>query len=96
MPTTAQRMSGNSPGAASNRSAGAVTKVAQAAVEQFPSLAEQFDVLKHDVAELASQAGTAAKHQVKPIEQFVEREPLKAVLLAAGLGCVLGFLFSRR
>lgn len=64
--------------------------------EDMPTLAEQVEVLKKDVAKLASAAGVAARHQIDPIEQYVEREPLKAVMIAAGLGCVLGWLFSRR
>lgn len=102
MANTTERIGGSSSGTGSTYNGGANTvsnslsKVADAAAEQFPTLADQLEVLKKDVSKLATQVGSAAQHQMEPIEQYVEREPLKAVLMAAGLGCVLGFLFSRR
>ena len=64
--------------------------------DETPTLAAQVEVLKKDVAKLAAAAGVAARHQIDPIEQYVEREPLKAVLIAAGTGLILGWLFCRR
>lgn len=60
------------------------------------ALSEQVEILKDDVAKLASAAGVTAKHQFDPVADYITKEPLKAVLVAAGVGCVLGFLFSRR
>lgn len=95
--TTQQRVGGSSheSDSSSNLMSG-VSRLAEAAANQFPTLAEQVEVLKRDVAKLASQAGVTAKHQVEPLERFIEREPMKAVLLAAGIGSVLTFLLCRR
>ncbi|MGE3182559.1 MAG: hypothetical protein AB7N71_13085 [Phycisphaerae bacterium] len=64
--------------------------------DDYPNLAQQVEVLKKDVAKLASAAGIVARHQIDPIEQYVEREPMKSVAIAVGIGCLLGILFSRR
>jgi ElaB/YqjD/DUF883 family membrane-anchored ribosome-binding protein len=59
-------------------------------------LREQTATVKEDIRELASTAGQAALSQVDPLEEFVRSKPLKSMLIAAGVGAALGFLFSRR
>lgn len=59
-------------------------------------LREQTAVVGSDIRDLASTAGQAALSHIDPIEAYVRDKPLKAMLIAAGVGAALGFLFSRR
>jgi len=81
---------------ASTNSNVATRKRTQTAGDDHPSLKEQVEILREDVSRLAADAGVAAQHQLDPLTQYVAREPLKALLIASGIGCFLGFLFSRR
>ena len=59
-------------------------------------LRERTAVVKSDIRELANTAGEAALSTVDPLESYVREKPLKSMLIAAGIGAVVGFLFSRR
>lgn len=48
------------------------------------------------VREITATAGTAAKAQVDPIGDYVREYPIQSMLIAAGVGAVLGLLFLRR
>lgn len=59
-------------------------------------LRQQAAVVGGDVRELAATAGQVAISQVDPIEDFVRAKPLKSVLIAAGVGAIVGLIFFRR
>jgi ElaB/YqjD/DUF883 family membrane-anchored ribosome-binding protein len=59
-------------------------------------LRSQVNAVRRDLRDLASAAGDVALDQLDPIEQYVLAKPMKAVLIAAGIGACLGFLFRRR
>lgn len=48
------------------------------------------------VREITMTAGSAAKAQVDPLGDYVRSNPVQSVLIAAGVGAVLGLLFLRR
>jgi len=62
----------------------------------FAALKKRAAVVQKDVRELAATAGESALDIVGPIEEYVQRKPVKSVLIAAGIGAVLGLLFLRR
>ena len=70
-------------------------------------LREQASVVGQDVQELGRIAKSCASeglHQgrekvevwEKQMEDKVREKPMQAILIAAGIGCVLGFLLTRR
>lgn len=59
-------------------------------------LRQQTAAIRDDIKELASTAGHAAVAQVHPVEEYVRKQPLKSMLIAAGIGAALGFLFRGR
>jgi ElaB/YqjD/DUF883 family membrane-anchored ribosome-binding protein len=46
--------------------------------------------------ELAAVAGVAAREQVDPLADYIREKPIKAMLMAAGAGALLGMFFLRR
>ncbi len=61
----------------------------------IPELRERMSDVKEDVRALASSAGHAALEQLDPVEDYVRRYPLRSLLIAGGVGLVLGFIFRR-
>ncbi|MGE0480435.1 MAG: hypothetical protein AB7Q17_08180 [Phycisphaerae bacterium] len=59
-------------------------------------LREQAAGLGHDMRELAATAGQVARRQLDPIEEYVQAQPVRSLLIAAGVGAVLGLVFGRR
>lgn len=59
-------------------------------------LREQASVVREDVRELAYAAGDAAREQLDPLEEYVREKPMKALLIAAGVGALIGMVFLRR
>ncbi len=57
---------------------------------------EQAAVVKRDARDLAASVGTAARKQLKPIRQYIVGNPLQSLLIAGGIGLLLGLLRSRR
>ncbi len=54
------------------------------------------DAMRHDLREMASSAGDLAIEQLGPMEEYVRAKPVKSLVIAAGLGAIVGFLFRRR
>lgn len=50
----------------------------------------------HEVRRWAKDKGESALELLDPVENFVERNPMKAILIAAGVGMICGALFFRR
>lgn len=76
----------------SNTSGSSVSANSNADVAE---LREQLHLVSQDVQELAKTAGNVAKSQLDPIEDYIREQPLKAALIAAGVGWLVG-VFSRR
>jgi ElaB/YqjD/DUF883 family membrane-anchored ribosome-binding protein len=62
--------------------------------------ADELRAQAHEIGEnvkaLAATAGAAVTDRLGPVEQYVQEKPVKALLIAAGAGAVLGLLFLRR
>ncbi len=61
----------------------------------IPELRERMSDVREDVRALASTAGQAAMEQLDPVEDYVRRYPLRSVLIASGVGLVLGIILRR-
>ncbi|MCB9854479.1 MAG: DUF883 family protein [Phycisphaerales bacterium] len=57
---------------------------------------EQAVAVGEDVRDLARNAGQMALDQMDPIEEYIRTKPVKSVLIAAGVGALLGAMFLRR
>ncbi len=57
---------------------------------------DQAVAVGEDVRELAHTAGQVALDQMDPIEEYIRTKPVKSVLIAAGIGALLGAMFLRR
>lgn len=56
---------------------------------------ERMSDVGQDVRELAATAGQMARQQLDPVEDYIRQYPLRAMLIAAGCGLVLGALVKR-
>ncbi len=54
------------------------------------------EAVGRDVQELASAAGDMARHQLDPLAEYVQAKPVKSLLIAAGVGAMLGLILGRR
>ena len=54
------------------------------------------EAVSRDMQELASAAGDMAKHQLDPLADYIRAKPMKSLLIAAGVGAMLGIVFGRR
>lgn len=59
-------------------------------------LRERAGEVRDDLQGLARAAGDAAAAQLDPVEDYVRRNPVKSLLMAAGAGALVGMLFLRR
>ena len=59
-------------------------------------LRAQAVVMKQDARRLAESAGELAREQMGPLREYVAEKPIQTVLIATGIGLILGVLFSRR
>ena len=59
-------------------------------------LRDQAVTVGEDVRGLARTAGQAAIDQMDPVESYIREKPLKSVLIAAGVGALLGAFYLRR
>lgn len=59
-------------------------------------LRSQMNTIGRDMRGLAAAAGDAAVHQLDPLEDYIRTKPIKTLLMAAGIGAIVGFLFRRR
>jgi ElaB/YqjD/DUF883 family membrane-anchored ribosome-binding protein len=56
---------------------------------------ERAAVVKRDARDLAATVGTAARQQLDPVRQYIAEKPLQSLLIAGGIGLLLGLLRSR-
>ncbi len=61
----------------------------------IPELRDRMADVREDVRALASSAGQAALEQLDPVEDYVRRFPLRSLLIAGGVGIVLGIIMRR-
>jgi ElaB/YqjD/DUF883 family membrane-anchored ribosome-binding protein len=64
--------------------------------DRVQELREQAAVVGEGLTGLASTAGAAATDQLAPVEEYIKENPVRAVLIAAGVGALLGLIFLRR
>ena len=57
---------------------------------------QQAALIGKDARELAETAGAVAREQVDPLRDYVVEKPLQSLLIASGVGLLLGFIFARR
>lgn len=57
---------------------------------------ETVDHLKENAGEVYKQGMEKAQHWEKGLESKIQQHPLRSVLIAAGVGLVLGALFKKR
>lgn len=57
---------------------------------------EQATAVRKDARHLAASAGAVASEKIDPIRQYVSDKPLQSLLIASGVGLVLGFLLRWR
>lgn len=58
-------------------------------------LREQAAAVGDDLRQMAVTAGESAMGLSGPIERFVQKKPMKAVLISAAAGAVIGWMFRR-
>lgn len=63
---------------------------------QAANIGRDFTTMKRDVRELAGTAGDVMMDQLDPVVDYVHRQPVKALLIAAAVGAVIGCTFWRR
>ena len=56
----------------------------------------QASAVKKDARHLAESAGTLASAELDPIRQYVAEKPVQSLLIAGGIGLLLGVLFIPR
>lgn len=56
---------------------------------------EQAAVVGEDLRELSSTVGRAATRQLDPLVEYVDENPVKAMLMAVGVGVLIG-MFLRK
>jgi ElaB/YqjD/DUF883 family membrane-anchored ribosome-binding protein len=65
-------------------------------LDRMKEIRDQAAVVSQGLSGIAATAGAAATDQLEPIEKYVKKNPVRSMLLAAGIGAVLGVLFLRR
>lgn len=63
---------------------------------EMNELRSHAEAVGRDVQELASAAGDMARHQLDPLADYIRTKPMKSLLIAAGVGAVLGMILGRR
>ena len=57
---------------------------------------QQYDHLKEQAADYYAEGRERALEIEQTLEQYVQEKPIQALLMAAGVGIVLGWLWKRR
>lgn len=58
-------------------------------------LYDQAHVVKEDIGQLATTAGDVAVAELEPIKAYIAKYPVKSMLIAAGVGALLGMYWKR-
>lgn len=53
-------------------------------------------LIGRDMREMASMATERMREQLNPIQDYVQEKPLQSLMIAAGVGALLGLIFLRR
>jgi ElaB/YqjD/DUF883 family membrane-anchored ribosome-binding protein len=56
---------------------------------------EKFDQLRDQASEYYEQGRERAREWEQSLESYVQDQPLKSLLIAAGIGTLIGFLYRR-
>lgn len=73
-----------------------VQNLKQSAGEYMEQGREQLDAMKSSAADYLEQGRQRAVEMERTLESQIRAQPLRAVMIAAGIGLVAGFLFCRR
>ena len=57
---------------------------------------EQYDRLRHSANEYYEQGRQTAREWQENVETYVQEQPVKSLLIAAGVGVLVGLLLKRR
>ena len=57
---------------------------------------QQYDQLREQAGDYYEQGRQRALEMEESLEQYVQEKPIQALLIAAGIGAVLGWLWKRR
>jgi ElaB/YqjD/DUF883 family membrane-anchored ribosome-binding protein len=60
------------------------------------TLRQQAANMGKDARGLAESAGALAREQLDPVREYILEKPIQSLLIAGGVGMVLGIIFSRR
>jgi len=63
---------------------------------RMDDLRQQAGRLGEDVREIAATGGKVATDQLESVEKYIKNQPMKSLLIAAGIGALFGFFFLRR
>ena len=69
---------------------------AAASNHHMTELRDQAVSVGEEMRRMASTAGSVARDQLDPLEQYVRTKPIQSLLMAAGVGALLGLIFLRR
>jgi len=56
---------------------------------------DKFDQLRDQASEYYEQGRERAREWEQSLESYVQEQPMKALLIAAGVGALIGFLYRR-
>ena len=56
---------------------------------------EQYNNLRDKASDYYSQGKETVEQYTDTVEQYIQDQPIKAVLIAAGVGLVIGYLWKR-
>lgn len=59
-------------------------------------LREQAAIVGEGLSGIAATAGAVATDQLAPLQTYIKDKPLRSILIAAGVGAVLGLLLIRK
>jgi ElaB/YqjD/DUF883 family membrane-anchored ribosome-binding protein len=80
----------------SERAAKAMEGLQQAGSEVRAAAHEQLDVLRGTASECYEEGRKRVQQVGQTLEQRIRERPLSSLLIAAGVGCLLGLIWRRR
>jgi len=71
-------------------------KVRDAGTRAAGTVRDQYDHLEHRAKDAYGRARQTGQQWEQGIEAYVQRKPLESLLIAAGIGLILGFFWKRK
>ncbi len=93
----------NEPGQGSGGSSGNLGETAAQVGQNIRDLGsqardaatEQYENVRHQAQEYYDQGRERAREMQQTLEQYIQDQPVKSLLMAAGVGVILGILWKR-